>query len=171
MRQSAVSAAASLARRAMVQKNLSDMVAEVRSRQDRTDISGSVKQAEIERAVRQVLAELHVPMRSTVSAELNAAVLIQDARCQYTDSEAEEVASAVQDASQLCPPCSSSEVVLNVASGIVHRVIIGPPTLPTSMWLSACGWQFANAAHTEWSSTGRPCQKCFSTSVGTQLGG
>ena len=78
------------------------------------------------------------------------------------------------------PECSSvaagddrsrSDIVFNRASGIRHRILIGPPILPTSSWITHCAWRFGLSDEAAQEHVGaKCCLKCFSQHRATYRG-
>ena len=73
-----------------------------------------------------------------------------------------------QDADERRPSAgaggSSSGQVLNRDSGVVHAILIGPPTMPAAAWSTRCGWRFGLAAHALEPGARRvsaACARCF----------
>jgi len=68
-----------------------------------------------------------------------------------------------QQASEPAQPASSRlDSVVNLDSGMRHRVLIGPPSIPTSSWVSYCGWRFGRFGRVgQPTSSDRICQKCL----------
>ena len=53
------------------------------------------------------------------------------------------------------------EVVRNVVTGYLHRVLLGPPA-PAEVWLAFCGWRFGQAQHDFAAPVrARRCRKCW----------
>ena len=54
------------------------------------------------------------------------------------------------------------QLVTNTASGVQHRILVGPPVLPSAQWHTVCGWRFGALDHAIHSQESRSrCEKCF----------
>ena len=52
--------------------------------------------------------------------------------------------------------------IFNSASGYLHRVLIGPPSLSASSWVTTCAWRFGASEHAvEPPPSSKACSKCF----------
>ena len=128
---------------------------------------------QVARLVRQILAEIDQPQRPSIANELTDVLTVSVAdrtsHCSASaSSDASSRAPSAEPEEQLSAPtlpresiCELTEV-LNSASGIVHRVVCGPPALQSDSWLTACSWRFGMSGRAAVpSGDHRRCRRCF----------
>ena len=92
------------------------------------------------------------------------------------DSESEPEEAQPVEAPDVLAASSPSDAaapwtfVQNGISGYTHRVLVGPPSLPATEWLAACGWKFgASAKAAPVRFVGIACSKCFARGAAPKL--
>eukprot|EP00972_Heterocapsa_arctica_P050473 7422114-Heterocapsa_arctica.AAC.1 len=66
--------------------------------------------------------------------------------------------------------CADPVGVMNLDSGVVHRILIGSRDVEEELWRSHCEWRFARRRHRRVSfdvEVGPRCERCFPELRGT----
>jgi len=166
IREAAVDAAAARARATVVQHSLPDMLQSLRGAAP-TAAPAEVTEARVKQILDDWGCAAQNSWRSSLLEELRDAALTR-APASPTSSSSESSTSTRDSTPAPSPPCLLPDRVTHVKSnttrgGLKHRVVVGPPSLPTSGWITACGWRFghAGAAAQEAGAEDRPCMKCL----------
>ena len=157
VRDASVSAAAAVARRQAVSHNLRTLL---RSATSDLDAGASDLEESLAMAVRRLLSEYGQADRPSTGAELTDAVRLASVT-EACSSRGASTASSSSSSLEEChprgtgtpdPPVGSGadsssaegalQVVANQVTGVVHKVVIGPPCLDASSWCTLCGWRF-----------------------------
>jgi len=95
---------------------------------------------------------------SASSSRSRAGSTSSDSSASSADLASEPPAAVPADA---LATAGRMEHVVNLASGVRHVVVCGPPSLPVSDWVTACGWRFGRHGTAGPASMDeKPCQRC-----------
>ena len=150
VREAALQGASAWARRAAISPGTEDILAAV------TRLAAGAPEPPSREAISAIVLETLADLGITERQELTGPL---------TDEAAAEVALVCEApagavVSEGITP--HPQLVTNTASGVQHRILVGPPVLPSTQWHTVCGWRFGALDHASHSQESRSrCEKCF----------